>query len=135
MDELMLEELPRPEEQAGHYRFFKNAGTDRSWKVKLEFREAAPAMTSSNVELSAGQYTITVSASPVDSEGKALKDDQGRPIVTDSHGHTFNEIDMGQPDFDPEKLVMQLIQTRIAAGEAKLSATDKLKSFVTDWHQ
>jgi hypothetical protein len=130
-----LTKIKRPDGQAEHYRFFKNMDSSRHWKVKMDFREAAAPAVASEQELAPANFALCVSASPVEdlTTGKAMRDGKGRAIVTDSWTHTFTEVEMKNPDFDPEARMMDIITKRVEAGEALLNADNKIKSLMDAW--
>lgn len=129
-----LTRLERPEGMAAHYRLFVNEATGRIWKVKLELREGEPALVNAPVQLAPSSFAVTVSASPVeDGSWKALRDSEGRPIVTDSHTHLFRETEVAAEGFSAEARIMSLIRQRIEAGERALEGLSQLKAFAEGW--
>lgn len=133
---MKLTKVKRPAGQAEHYRFFRNDDTRRHWKIRMDYREAAaPAGTDASEALAPSNFALAISASPVEdmTTGKAVRDAQDRPIVTDVWTHTFTEHEMKLPDFDPEARMMALIEKRIEAGEARLGAENKIASLLDAW--
>jgi hypothetical protein len=128
-----LEKISRPKGQDKRYRFFRNPETGREWKVSLEIREAGGALVESDVPLAPSRFAVTLAASPVDDEGRALRDDEGRPIVTDSWTHTFYESETSADDFDPAQRVAEIAEQRVLAGEAKLAGERKLEALAKRW--
>lgn len=117
----------RPAGQSKDYQFFTNGETGQTWKAKLtkiENEEAAFAPNSLH---------ISITVSPVDEAGKALRDNLDRPIVTESITHEFNELEMSSPDFDPKARIMGMIRERIKIGEARLVGIDKLREIADNW--
>lgn len=126
-----LEDIPRPKEQADHYSFFRNKTTGRDWKVKLERVPLNPHDPSS--ELSATQLKICLTASPVDAEGKALRDELDRPIVTEPENYVFNEELMAQEGFDLIEHTKGLIERRVEKGEGLIRSRHSLDLLERAW--
>ena len=129
---MKLEPMDKPEGYEGAYRFFRNVDTGRAWKVKLDLRPFRPAMVEAPVDLAPGEYAVTVTVSPPDDAGKTILED-GKPLVIDSLTHTFTAVEMGAPDFDPDARVMSIVEDRVALGEARLAAADRLQSMASGW--
>lgn len=128
-----IEVIGKPKGASERYQFLKNKETGREWKALLDLRTARPAMTTeADVELAPAELAVTVTVSPVDARGKALRED-GKPIVIDSWTHTFTSTEMLTPDFDPEKRIMEIVAERVHIGEARLKGQDQLKEFVGKW--
>jgi hypothetical protein len=128
-----LKKLPRPAGQADHYQFFENQTSGRKFKVKVEMRDGQDPTTHVGGPMAPVAFAVAVSASPIDEEGKALRDRGGRPIVTEYWTHLFTPHEMSLPDFDPEKKVMELVESRIKQGEHRMDGERKLLDFVSKW--
>lgn len=127
-----LAAMARPEGQSDEYRFFTNEATGQAWKVKMLLKEARAADVQASEAVAPANLAATITVSPVDDQGKALREG-GKPIVIDSWTHTFNEVEMAEPGFDPHARAMAIIAERINAGEARLAGMDKLRALASNW--
>lgn len=122
-----LKPAKRPAEQSQEYQFFINTDTGQMWKAKMVLIEDEEGRFAAN------SVHVSITVSPVDEAGKALRDETDRPIVTDSLTHVFNEVEMSVPDFDPQARMMQIVAERIKIGEARLVGIDKVKALAEKW--
>jgi hypothetical protein len=116
------------------YQFFKNNSTGQLWKAKANILPAHAPMINGDVEAAPTQLAVSVTVSPIDEEGKALREDD-KPIILDVHMHTFTQVEMADPDFDPSKRVMQIVAERVHVGEARLDAVKKIKQLGDNWNK
>lgn len=128
-----LKHITRPEGQAEYYRFFINETTGQTWKAKVEVRENRKPNVVSDIELSPVELDVVVSVSPVDKDGKAITDKDGKPIVGDSHTNPFTHVQLLDPTFDPAAVVVEMIASRIEVGEAVLAGNEKIRKFAAMW--
>lgn len=114
------------------YQFFLNKSTNQLWKASIVVQPAYSPMINGDIEAAATQLAVQVTVSPVDENGKALEDN-GKPIIIDAHSHTFNHIEMSEPDFDPLKRIMSIIAERIHIGECRLIGIKQIKELGEAW--
>jgi len=111
----------------GGYQFFKNNVTGHLWKAKINVMPAFAPMIDGDVEAAPTQLAVSVTVSIVNAEGKTLLED-GKPIIMSPHLHTFTEVEMNEPDFDPIIRVMKIIAERIHIGEGRIEAVKKINA-------
>lgn len=116
-----IKKVKKPKGYEGNYTFFENLETGRRWKARL-------VASHPNVNT----FGVTITVSPVDEDGKALMEN-GEPIVTDSIGHGFNEIEMKEPDFSAEARLMEIVQQRINVGERRFEGVKKITDLLSAW--
>lgn len=121
--------MKRPEGISDDYQFFINEETGNAWKAKL-------VMTAvhSNKDFAPSVLGATITVSPVDKQGKALRESD-KPVVIDSHTHSFNEVEMSAPDFDPKKRILMIIAERIKAGEGRMTGVTLVNDLLDVWKQ
>jgi len=123
-----IEVVAAPADYAeGGYQFFKNNETGHMWKAKIEILSAFSPMIGGDVEAAPTQLAISVTVSIVNAEGKTLLED-GKPIILPPHLHTFTEVEMNEPDFDPTIRLMKVIAERVHIGEGRLQAVKKINA-------
>jgi hypothetical protein len=127
-----LEHSARPKGQREDYRFFTNPETGTKWKALIVLRDTAPAMVDTSAAVAPSGIAVTVTVSPVDEAGKALREND-LPVVIDSWTHTFNHVEMSVPDFDPTDRIMLIVAERVRAGEGRLAGVDKIKALADKW--
>ncbi len=121
MADINLENAPRPDGQRDYYRFFRNAETGQAYKAKHEPRTAFD-----------GSPALCISVSPVDAEGKALRDPRGEPDVY-YLTHTFTAVELADPDFNLEERVSAILHTAIGAKEEQLGVRTALVDLGSIW--
>ncbi len=123
--------IAKPRGASEQYQFFKNEETGREWKAAIE----AIAVDDGPTNLAPTTLAVTVTVSPIKDgeDGKALRDEENRPIVIDSWTHTFTAVEMKAPDFNPQARIVSIIAERIELGEIKLSGNKKVKDFIDKW--
>jgi hypothetical protein len=115
------------------YQFFKDE-ENQLWKAKVETKIAKPAMVAqADIEAAPAELALTVTVSPVDNLGKALREDD-KPIVIDSHTHTFTSVEMVDPAFDPMARIGDILVERVELGKARLKGHEVINEFVERWN-
>jgi hypothetical protein len=114
------------------YQFFLNKTTGQLWKALVAIQQAHSPIINGDIEAAPTQLAVQVSVSPVDKDGKALRDEE-KPIIIDTLSHTFTHVEMGEEDFDPTKRIMAIIAERIHVGEARLDGVKKIKELGEAW--
>lgn len=114
------------------YQFFKD-DNGQMWKATAERKVARLALVD-GVDAAPAELAITVTVSPVDADGKALRDGD-KPIIIDSHTHTFNDTELTQPGFDPVARVTAIVAQRIELGQARLGGHKAVDDFVATWNK
>lgn len=128
-----IEVISKPKGASERYQFFNNKETGKAWKAAIDLRVARPAYTAeADIETAPAELAVTVTVSPIDANGKALREDD-KPIIIDSLTHTFTTEEMLDPAFDPQARVMAIVAERVHIGEARKQGNDKLKEFVGKW--
>jgi len=115
------------------YQFFKS-DSGQVWKASVVIMPAHAPVIDGDVEAAPTQLAVKVVVSPVDESGKALREDE-KPIIVDAHLHTFTQVEMAEPDFDPIERVMKIVVERVHVGEARLGAVKKINSIADDWNK
>jgi hypothetical protein len=126
-----IEVVAAPANAGEQYQFFNNTETGQLWKASVELKVARRA-TVNDIDGAPTEMAVTVIVSPVDKDGKALREDD-KPIIIDAHTHTFTSVEMQEPDFDPTKRILNIVAERIHVGEARLTGVDKLNTLAEDW--
>lgn len=127
-----IEVIAKPRDANERYQFFHNRETGNKWKASVEIKDA-DAMLFDDLEVAPTTIAVTVIVSPIEDNGKALRDAQDRPIIIDSVTHTFTPVEMENPDFNPEARILRMIAERVELGETKLRGNEKIKKFVDKW--
>jgi hypothetical protein len=127
-----IEPIALPTGASQNYQYFNNIETGNKWKALLDIREARPAQIPGEVETAPAELAVCVTVSPVDGDGKALREDD-KPIIVDSFTHTFTAIEMAAPDFDPMARIVGIVAERIDLGEARLKGNEQIKSLGDIW--
>ena len=117
------------------YQFFKNKDTGNIWKATIDVKRGGQAFLSrADVEAAPTTLAISVTVSPVDAEGKALREND-LPIIIDSLTHTFTPVEMAEPDFDPMNRVMKIVAERVDLGEIRLAGASKILDIEGIWNK
>jgi hypothetical protein len=112
----------KPAGQSADYRFYKNDETTHTFKAKKELRENAEK-----------QPVLIVTVSQTNPDGTAVIDPvTNEPIVT-AHSHVVTELDLNNPDYDPEVELSRIMNTVITNKENQISNRQKLKSLIEKW--
>ncbi|HEX8224465.1 MAG TPA: hypothetical protein VF605_11675 [Allosphingosinicella sp.] len=129
---MSLKSIARPNGQGAHYQFFEMA-SGRKVKAQIGFgRPGAVKAPDGETDVQSGQFALSVSVSPVDEQGQALRAEDGLPIV-DSIGRTFTAADAAAEDFDLEKEAAALIVARAASVDRIVAAAEKAKALRDGW--
>lgn len=127
---MKLKKVKKPSGYEGEYAFFRDEDGNL-FKARAEFREAAAAAVNSDEKLAPVEFAVTVSVSPSDETGKALREND-KPIVGGTLTHVFNEVEMTAPDFDPAARLVGMVEARIAELKARESRIAQIQLAVTD---
>jgi hypothetical protein len=114
------------------YQFFLNSATGQLWKAAAIIQPAHSPIVNGDVEAAPTQLAVQISVSPVDKDGKALREDD-KPVIIDVHAHTFTHVEMSEDDFDPMKRMLAIVAERIHIGEARLKAATKIRELGEAW--
>jgi len=128
-----IEVIAKPRGASERYQFFRNKETGREWKALLQLQTSRHSfIAESDVDTAPAELSVTVTVSPIDDVGKALREDD-KPVVIDSLTHTFTTEEMLAPDFDPEARIAAIVAERIHIGEARTKGNEKLKELIGKW--
>jgi hypothetical protein len=114
--------IPRPASQSSEYRFLKNTDTNNNFKVKHELRTNPRA-----------EPMLAVSVSQVDTDGKAIVDANGEPLIY-WHTHAFTPVELTDLDFNAETRLAIILDTAIAEKERELTARKNLDALSAKWN-
>lgn len=117
-----------------NYQFFRNKSTGRVWKASSVLQQAFSPMINGDIEAAPTQLAVQITVSPVDDNGKALREND-KPIIMDVHSHTFTTVEMSEPDFDPINRMLAIVAERIHVGEARLEGINKLNEINDAWNK
>ena len=114
------------------YQFFKDdAGA--LWKASVTLKTARePMLGQADVEAAPSELAVAVTVSPVDADGKALREND-KPIIVDTHTHTFTNVEMQEPDFDPSERIMRIVAERVHAGKARVTGVEAIRALTDRW--
>lgn len=132
-DKTEIEVVSAPAGAGEEYQFFKNKETGQVWKASIELKVARRPQVN-DIDAAPTEMAATVIVSPVDENGKALREDD-KPIIIDALTHTFTSTEMQETDFDPMQRVGKIVAERIHVGEARLSGVSKLNELAVDWNK
>lgn len=128
-----IETIAKPRGANERYQFFKNKDTGNEWKAAVVLKNADAPLIDGNVNVAPTTLAVTITVSPTKDNGKALRDNEDRPIIIDSWTHTFTAIEMEAPDFDPQARIVGIIAERIELGETKLKGNKIIKNVLDRW--
>ncbi|MBA2720570.1 MAG: hypothetical protein H0U52_15215 [Chloroflexi bacterium] len=114
-----LENEARPEGQREEYRFIRNAESGRTFKVLPHFEEAPGCPP-----------TLKLSLSEVDDSGKAIVAEEGIEPELFWHSHTFNDIELEDPDFDIESRIAAMLYAAVENHETKLKGREEVAGMI-----
>lgn len=111
--------LKRPKSYASNERLFENEATKKKWRVRTEFRDPTPGEEGPN------DLSVCVSVTP-----------EGDPSATPTtHTHTFTEVELAAPDFDPEARLASIIAVKLADAEKVEESKKRLSDLRARWER
>lgn len=135
MTEAVVKPIAAPAGADTKYQFFVNETTGQKWKATVELRPVRQAMLSqADIETAPAEMAVAITVSPIDDEGNALREDD-KPIIIDTHVHSFTHVEMSEPEFDPVKRVMKIIAERVFIGEARIAGVKAIADLVDKWNK
>lgn len=116
-------------------RLFKDAA-GRSWRVRVREVERIPTLapTSGGAVLPAAGVSVAVSVALLDDDRAVVVNAAGEIEVFDAEVVTIAQSLMACATCDPDKLVREAVQRRIAAAGAVLDNRAKLSAMLTRWN-
>ena len=132
-DKTEVEVVAAPAGAGEQYQFFKNVETGQLWKATIDLKVARRPQVN-DLDAAPSEMAVTVVVSPCDANGKVLREDEA-PIIVDAHTHTFTNVEMQEPDFDPAVRIGKIVAERIHAGTARLTGISKLNTLAEDWNK
>lgn len=116
-----LEPIETAADRRGKYRYFRNRNTGNVWKVLAYLRTERP---DGRADLAPTVRVLIVSVSPVGEDAKAMRDAEGRALVSETFTHTITDRDLMEAgeDFDWRSAAMHAVCRAVAAMENRLAA-------------